>query len=67
MKEKKDLLDDYPTTAILDFLNLVLRNNMFISRDTYYLQIKGNSNGNKLSDVVHTFCDRILRKTHTDS
>ena len=67
MKEKKDLLDDYPTTAILDFLNLVLRNNMFISGDTYYLQIKGNSNGNKLSDVVHTFCDRILRKTHTDS
>ena len=44
-KNKDDLPDDYPTTTILKFMNLVFRNNMFIFGGIYWLQTRGKSMG----------------------
>ena len=45
LRKKKELPDEYPTNAILGFLDLVLSNNMIIFGNTYLLQIKGTKMG----------------------
>ena len=57
---KEAISKGYPTNAILYFMALVLRNNIFLFGDTFWIQKKGTATGTLLA----VFCAIIVMGHH---